>query len=156
MTTLNSTISTVKDRLVVLLAQRNGLSGVQVTRGHPGNAIEGEALIVGLAKGRHAPAAIRSGRQPREETYELEVIASVMVPGGTIANAEDRCHVLIAEVEDQVAGDPTLGLSLAASGVQSFVAVPGDLEERGSGYIAEPSGTIAEVVLRIDVTARLS
>jgi hypothetical protein len=55
-----------------------------------------------------------------------------------------------------VAGDPTLGLSLAASGVQSFVAVPGDLEERGSGYIAEPPGTIAEVVLRIEVTARLS
>jgi len=155
-TTLNSTISTVKDRLVVLLLQRSGLTGVQVTRGHPGNALEKEALIIGIAKGRHAPAAITSGRMPREETYSLDIIASVMVPAGTIADAEDRCHELIAEVEEQVASDPTLGLVLGSSGVQSFSATPGDLEERGSGYIADPPGTIAEVVLRVDIKARLS
>ena len=145
----SSTIPTVKDTLVTVLGNRAHLAGIQVVRGHPGNELRDEAVIVGLARGRHEIATIKAGRQVRDETYTVEVIASVISSEGTVKAAEDRAHVLIAEVEEALADDPKLGI-----GTTILWAKTGDIEERGSGHT--DTGSVAEVVLRVEVKARLT
>ena len=145
----SSTIPTFKDTLVTVLGNRANLTGVQVTRGHPGNELESEAIIVGMARGRHEIATIEAGRQTRDETYTVEVIASVISSTGTVKAAEDRAHALIAEVEEALADDPQLGI-----GSTILWATTGDIEERGSGHT--DTGSVAEVVLRVEVKARLT
>ena len=144
-----STIPTVKDRLVTVLGLRANLAGVQVVRGHPGKFLQTEAVIVGAARGRHDFVTLKATRPPRDETYTVEVIASVLKEGGTIAEAEDRAHALIAEVEDALATDDKLGIPTTI-----LWAKTGEIEERASGYT--DTGTVAEVVLRVEVKARLS
>lgn len=143
-----SRIVAVKDALLTILQNDGGLTGIQVTRGRPGDDIRDEAIWIGRATGRHEPVTIRSGRQPREERFTVDVVISVVNGGGSIADAEDRAHALAAEVEDAVAQDPKLGLS------DIEWALPGDIEESGSGYT--DLGAVCEIRVGIEVRARLS
>lgn len=145
-----SRIVDVKDALLSILSNDAGLAGIQVTRGKPGDDIRDEAVWVGRAVGRHEPVTIRAGRQPRDETFTVDVVVSVLVGGGTIADAEDRAHVLMDEVEDAIAQDPSLGGVL----VGGDWALPADLEESGSGYT--DVGAICEIRLGVEVRARLT
>lgn len=144
-----SRIPAVKAALLAILQADSGLSGVQVTHGHPGGVLENEAVWIGRAEGRHEPASIRSGRQPRDETFTLDVIVSVLMAGATIAEAETRAHALAAQVEDAIAADVTLGLS-----PDILWALPGDIEERPTSY--ETTGVLAEIRLGVEVKARLT
>ena len=143
-----SRIIAVKDALLAILQADAELAGIQVTRGRPGDDLKDEAVWIGRAVGRHKPVAIRAGRQPRDETFTVDVVVSVLKAGGTIAAAEDRAHALMDQVEDSVAADPKLGLS------DIEWALPGDLEESGSGYT--PEGAICELRLGVEVRARLN
>lgn len=142
-----STVPTVKAQLLSLLSAASALTGVQVVRGHPGNEIENETVIIGPARGNQDYAAIMSGRQQRDETYTVDVVCSVVVVG-TLAEAEVRAYELAAAVQETVTDDPHLGLG---SGVISWAA-PGEFADNTA---RTDMGMLAEVLVRVDVTARL-
>lgn len=143
-----STVPTVKEQLVTILSAAQGLAGVQVVRGHPGNEIENETVIVAAARGNQEYAAIMAGRQQRDESYTVDVICSVVVVG-TLAEAEERAYTIAAVVQETITDDPHLGLG---SGVISWAA-PGEFSDNTA---RTDVGMLAEVLVRVDVAARLT
>jgi len=148
----SSTVATVRTQLVTLISA--ALPGIAVTRTRPRLAeLEREHIwLEPRATGRHEIAAIKAGRKPRQESYTLTAVVSVLdqdeSDGPEVAEA--RALVLLSEIEDVLADDPRLGLAGAidwatASEFESQVFLS-----------AEPEGWLAEAKLGIDVVARLT
>ena len=68
---------------------------------------------------------------------------------GLVSDAEARAFVLLGEVEDVVADDPTLGI---ATSVAYFCATTGDFETATDAGLP----VAAVVRLNVDCTARLA
>lgn len=125
-----------------------GGAGVQVSRGYPGESfIERESVYVDRITGAHAIANIKAGRKQRDETYKLVVVVSVAEDIGTVADVEDRAFELLAEVEDWLADDPSLG------DVDGVVFATAGEFELFSDMTA--NGVACVIRFDIDVTARL-
>lgn len=107
-----STVPEVRRQLVILL--ENLLSGVQVDRVHPGDAALQEGAHLGDVRGRHEPAAVRDGRQLRQESYTVDVYLETAKEGEDGSAAEERAFVLLGGLEDVMADDETLGGVLVA------------------------------------------
>jgi hypothetical protein len=144
---ISSTVPTIKDALVAALLAQPALAQVQVERAHPGpEKLEREAIWLGAARGRHEIPVVKAGRKPRDEVYTIEVLVSVLKPGGTLEEVEERAFALLAEVEDVLADDPRLGTTAI------LWAKAGEWGE-SSGYLDD--GAEADIRLEIDVKARL-
>jgi hypothetical protein len=102
-----STVGTVKAALVALLAARPGLAGVEVcyAEGEPAR----ETVFFGDTRGTRTIPVATAGRKPRQEDYALDLFIRVARPDLSVAEAEARALALMAEVEDALADDPTLG-----------------------------------------------
>lgn len=108
----HSTIPAVRTAFADALTTNSsvGGSGVQVSRGYPGESfIERESVYIDRITGAHAIANIKAGRKQRDETYAMTVVVAVVEDTGTVADVEDRAFELLAEVEDWLADDPSLG-----------------------------------------------
>lgn len=146
-----STVPLVKDTLLALLRARAGLAEVQVERADPVGKRKKDLIYLGDVRGRQEIASIRAGRKSRNETYELEVVCYAEVRGRNVAtsDAEDRVFALFAEVQDQVADDPQLGLvedGVAWTTVQDFSLDSGPTD----------TGANAVIAVSLEVKARLS
>jgi hypothetical protein len=145
----SSTIPTAKTALVALISA--ALPGVQVVYGRPADSeLARECVYVGDATGVQRIPTMRAGRKPREETYSVEVIVAVLLERGNTTDAESRAFTLLAECEDVVADDSTLGIA-SASGF--FQAVAGSLDS-----VADLTAEGPACVIRwnVDCKARLS
>jgi hypothetical protein len=144
---ISSTVPTIKDALVTALKAQAGLAGIQVERAHPGpEKLDREAVWLGAARGRHVIPVMKAGRKSRDEEYIVEVLLSVVKPGGTLEEAEERAFALLAEVEDVLADDPRLGTTAI------LWAKAGEWGE-SSGYLDE--GAEADIRLEVECKARL-
>lgn len=142
----SSTVPGVKAALVTLVSA--GLSGVSVTYGRPmSSTLPREAVYVGEARGQHRVPVMTSGRKVREEAFTVDVVAAVLAPRGTVQTAEERCFALLAEVEDALADDPSLG------GVSGLIHAIAGAFRADPDYANE--GPVAVVVLEVDCLARL-
>ena len=146
--TTSSTIPLVKRRVLELLGARKGLAEVQQTYSHPNSLLRRESIYFAGATGQHEARVIRTGRQPRTETYNLAVVVVVHMAGKTAEEAEARAFDLMAEVEDALADDPTLGIT-----PQIHWARFGAIREVDTGPW-EKGGACA-IEFDIDVSARL-
>ncbi len=142
-----SSVPAVKAAIVALVA--TALPGISVTYGRPMNStLPREAVFVGDVRGQHRVPTMKSGRKAREETYTLDVVIAVLMPRGTLSEAEARAFVLATEVEDALADDPSLG------------GVDGLIHATAGSFRSEPEfaneGPVAVVVLEVDCLSRLA
>lgn len=146
-----STAPTVRATLVAALDARPALDAVSVTHMWQGQADEQEAMFLGNTTITNEWATIRAGRKTRDETYQIQLMIHVHVPGDWGPAAETRMFVLIAEVEDLVAADPTLGLSATLPTLRVLVATS---EVRP--IVLDAGGIGAEATLTLEAKCRLS
>jgi hypothetical protein len=106
-----STVPAVKAALTSRLDARSGLDGVSVTYALPAE-IPQEAIYLDRVRGVHAVVVTTGGRVPREEQYTVDLIIHCFVSGVTPPEAEDRAFEILAEVENELADTPRLGLSI--------------------------------------------
>lgn len=148
MVALTSMIPTVKARVLELLADRAAFAELQLSYSHPATALERSGLWLGETTGRHEISAIRSGRKPRTETFELDTFIYVWQPAGKPQEAESEAFALMGEVEDMLADAPQLDLGPALQW-----AKVGAL--KGTDCGARESGADAVVNFAIECQARL-
>ena len=147
---ISSTVPTVRAQLVTRLAARAGLAGVQVSQYHPGDQVQPEAIFTGKVTGRHDISSIKAGRKNRDETYDLDVVVSVLgSTDGKLETAETRAFALLAEIEGELADDPRIGL---APTVVNWCKA-GDFEESAT---RTDQGPLFEIKMAMEVVARLT
>lgn len=155
-----TTLPTLLDSAVDLLAARAGLQGVGVFSAHPGPSAPPEHIILALE-----PVALTWERQtaPKHqvfESYEVPCLAFAKVSGkGTdeelIRNARARVFELMEEVIDQFDASGTGGVnSYAALGVRSAKVTVGRLEQGIDA--SDPAYRIAAVPFTLTVMAEFT
>ena len=145
-----STVPSAKAALVALIG--TALPGVQVTYGRPSDAeLDSECVWVGDATGQQRVPTIKAGRKARHETYSVDVVCWTVIQRGLVSEAEARAFVLLGEVEDVVADDPSLGLTTATTPV--FFATTGQFETAADVASGIP---VAVVRMSVNCEARLA
>jgi hypothetical protein len=143
----SSTVPVVKSALTSRLDARSGLDGVSVTYAQPGE-IPHEAIYLDRVRGVHAVVVTTGGRVPRQEQYTIDLIIHVFLASGGPQVVEDRAFDLLAEVENELADTPRLGL----------VTVIDWAEARG--YELDTTqyadGVLARIKLGVEVFAQLT
>lgn len=152
----SSTIPAAKTALVTLIGAALATAGdggepIQVSYGRPADSqLARECVYVGDVTGlQRIPVAKGTGRKTRQEDYSIEVVVAVLMLEGETTDAEARAFTLLAEVEDVVADDSTLGL---ATNVGYFAASTGSLD-MAADVTAE--GPACVLRLNVDCQARL-
>lgn len=93
----------VKDHVYSALAAL--LPDVQVTKGHPGDAVEGVWVMLGdIEYESSAWAAL--GQSQRDERYTITLNVDYMFPGGSADEAEEAAYALYAQIEEWVRSNP--------------------------------------------------
>ncbi|MCA1569788.1 MAG: hypothetical protein LC798_05585 [Chloroflexi bacterium] len=106
----SSTVPAFKSALVAALAE--ALPGVQVAYRWPGPSTEDEGVYLGDWSFTKEFAAIKTGRQPRMETYRLTVILQSFTAARRpedAAVADARVSEFEAALDGVLADDPDLG-----------------------------------------------
>ena len=148
-----SSIPAYIDALLAALRARPALQAedVLVSDSFPmGDLSEVRLLTVGgqddpTATGEQASASL--GRQRREEDYVLNLYGSALTGDGDQKAVRDQAFGLMAEVEDLLRDDPTLGNTVRESYVEGGITLSQQKPEHG--------GRWAEVAFTIHVKNRI-
>lgn len=143
-----SSIPTVKGALLEHLSA--ALPDVQVTWSTPTDGPGPEWVRIGNVIGDQDAAAL--GRQRREERYRVEVLVSVVRPEiEEPQEVAERAFAILAEIEDDVRADETLGIDLpgAAQFVWARIEKTDLVEGLGGGE------RWAEVTVHVACVARI-
>lgn len=152
-----STVPTVKQALLTLLAAQAGLTATTLHYAWFGPAADPEEILLATdpdagtpdVTGRHEIPTL-GGRVSRDERYSVPVTIRVFDPDAepqNMATVEERAFALLAGVENLLADNPNLGVD----GVLSARA--GDWS---STLTAFQGGWACQLVFNIDVHARLN
>lgn len=112
-----STVPALKAALLARLQARADLTGVQTTWGVPHASLEDEWIMLGdttagdpTGEERGGQSAKVLGRRSREERYVLDIWVSVIGSGLEEQSVvTERAYELVAEIEDELGDDPTVG-----------------------------------------------
>lgn len=86
---------------------------VKVYESLPLNFVTWDNCIIGdQVDGVHDIHSIRAGRKHRDETYIQHVHFIIMRPGENATDARVQAYRLLEELEDVIADDPGIGLSI--------------------------------------------
>jgi len=141
-------IPAVKARVLELLTDRAGFADLQLSYSQPATRMERSGLWLGRTTGKHEISAIKAGRKPRTETFEIAVHIYVWRPAGTQQEAEAEAFGLLLDVEDMLADAPQLDL-----GPSLQWATMGAI--RGTDCSPRESGADANIDFAIACQARL-
>lgn len=123
------------------------LPGVQVSWAYLGESARDTSIWLGEARGQVVYQLMRTGRKPRTETTDVDVVIERRLSGGTQQQADTAVLDLSQTIEEMVADDPTLGVAgVQQAGVSAHSLVGGTLDV-GHG---------ARLTLTITYTARLT
>lgn len=114
-----SSVPTLKANLVTQLQARPGLSTVQISYGPPLPDPQREYIWVGDVTGDQAFATMAAPNQ-RHENYRVTVIVGVLREGVDSKAADDRCFVLLGELETQLRGDVTVNNAVTEAHLSTF------------------------------------
>lgn len=144
----SSVIVQAKSQLLSQL--QTALTDVQVTYSHPGDTQRSEGVYLGDARSdQRIPVSRGGGRARREEVAILEIKCVAVKPGDSLLKAETRAFELLAEVEDALADDPTIG------GVATVMA--NIVRVDSVGFMEAETGQWGcEVTVEVELTTRLS
>lgn len=90
-----------------------------------------QRVYTGRSRGDTPPAAMRSGRNHRQETGRFDLIVLVTLPGGDVEDAEDRADAIAAQVETWVA-DRKQGDGLGVTGLYELYVESWEGDYRGA------------------------
>lgn len=146
----------LKEGLAALFAGLSDFDGstrpewrTEVSYGYPFGTSAAEFVYFGRTRAQTPPAAMRSGRNYRDEAGELEVIVVCMYVGGDGEDADDRAHAHREQIEDWIADRKNNELDI--TGLQT-------LTTRGweSTPFGADSGSGVEIRITVHWTARLT
>lgn len=138
-----------KAALLALMRAEPALSGVQVEWSHPGaDLIEPECVYLGDVNVDERAKVL--GNRRRDESYALEVVVTVELPGMTPQEVEQRCWTLVGGVRAAVDDNETLGLD----GPDTNVIVAQIETERMSNFPATEAH-VSECLVHVRVNARI-
>lgn len=152
----SSTVPTAKTALTnLLITAHTGDPLVKVAYAWPGPDAKGDLVYLGRppdesSAGTSRVPTMRSGRQPRQESYTIEVTHWAFRGDATpqmAATVEARGFALLAITDGLLANDPDLGVA------SNFVAQSGDFAWR---LIPFEKGWAVEIISQISCSARLS
>lgn len=137
----------VTDGLADLPALKD--QGVQVTYSWDSAAISRVMVFTASPRAETPPAALRSGRNHRDETGEFRLVVLVVAPGGDAFDAESRLDEFAPVVEEWLADRKSN--ELGVPGLQTLTVVAW---EGGEGRADE--GWVSERIYTVRYTARLT
>lgn len=143
----SSTLVSVETALVDLLRRRYG-SDVRVDGAPPGeDKLERDNVYLGDVRGEHTDAAMKAGRRWRDESYSIDVVVWTLRPGAEVSEAKAAAVDLWETVENVLADNPTLGVEgVTGAGISEFEV----------SAMMNPNGAVCQIVLSVDITARLT
>ena len=148
-----STIPAFKTALVTAIA--TAMPGVQVAYRWPGPSTKPRGVYLGDTDGTQELASIvaRDTRAPRNERYELQLFCHTYHVGQDPitgpADAEADAFSLLAEVEDVLADDPTVGSAAGVASWSFLTSLRPELEPFEKGWRCRLTAVL-------QVTARLT
>lgn len=146
---MRSIVVDVRKAIVTGLKARAGLSGVQVTYGWPGgDTAERERIFTNNPRATHDPAALKAGRNFREEQMEFDIVLQVEGVGLSPEETDDRAITLGAEVEEYVADNKN---SLGVAGLNWIVMARMELTN-----LYNDRGSLTEITYAVRYQARLT
>ncbi len=105
-----SVVPATRKKLREQLRARAALARVQVTTGKPQAPDREYIAVLGAETHRQEQAAMGTTAHPRREDFELALVISVVQAGHPDSDAVvDRVFVLVAELENQLRDDQTIG-----------------------------------------------
>lgn len=116
------TTSLLPPARAALIALMDAATTAPVTVADPGDDRPPEGCVyTGDAEIVHTFGPMRSGRKPRDEEIDLEVFVEALDPDPT--QAEQLVMTIVGQLEDIVAGDPTLGLDVTPPPVAEISSI---------------------------------
>jgi hypothetical protein len=139
-----SAIPATKAALVVMLVGADGLSGVQVAWGDPGDMaqIPPERVLVGQARSVQRAAGFLPTR--RVEDFSIEVVIRAELNADQ-TTASGRAYELLGAIEGALRADRTIGGSIDVAQVASFE----DREE------VTERGRLCTITAQVECTAQI-
>lgn len=115
----SSTIPAMKAQLKTNLRARTVLANVQVTHGPPFPVPDAEFIWLGDVTGAQSWLAFQ---KTRKEEYDLKVWIRVLTSSSPddYKTAGDRAFALMAELENELRGDPTVSGTVTTSELTDF------------------------------------
>ncbi len=121
---------------------------VAVTFGYPFGQTYNEQVYTGRSRAQTPPAALRTGRNVRNETGDFDLIVRVRFTGGDGYDAEQRAEQIGGAIEDWLAARKQN--ELGVTGLQSLIVT-----EWVADYAQVDGGTAALRSYTVRWTARL-
>lgn len=122
---------------------------VEVSYAYPVNTSAAERVFAGRSRAEQPPAALRAGRNHRDEAGVFDLIVLVAAVGGSAGDAEERALEIGAEVEEFIADRKSNELGVA--GLQTLRVDGWELVS-----LFNDRGHLAELTYRVRWTARLT
>ena len=113
---MNTNLTAIQDALVTAIAAQ---TDVRVSLGYPLKGTRNEDVWVGI-DARVTVTDEMTGYCARDESAEVPVFVWVEKTGGTPKATRDRAFELLADIEDALAADRTLGGICDSASVGSF------------------------------------
>jgi hypothetical protein len=133
--------------LFAALPDHNGMTRsewrTEVTYGWPFGNAPAEVVYFGRARADTPPAAMRAGRNYRDESGELEIVVVCAAVGGSAEDADDRAHAHREAIETWIADRKNN--ELGVRGLQSLIT---------TGWESTPAGNDNGHVTGLTVTVR--
>lgn len=127
----------------------------QVWRGVKMDRVPPEFISIGgMVEGNHNYPVMKAGRKKRQETYKLITNIHVVRGGPDPAEAEAKALELYGIIEDSLANDPSMGLSVPPYSYHNPVCNVAELE-LDSFYDDSRNGWRTLVIAKILIDLRL-
>ena len=117
-----STATAFRAALITALQGRSSLTGVQIGYGMPAGSLLREHMLLGAVGGNQEFRAI--GAQHKFEEYEQTVHIGVIREGQQQQTCDERAFTLMAELEDTLMDDLTVGNTVMTAELSGFNLEP--------------------------------
>lgn len=105
---LGSRLAAVQDKVLAALQVQPALSGIQVTKGHPGQHLKREAIWIDRLHFEERAVSLRATNHKRDQEVTVEIVVRVSKQGNDPGDTRARAYSLADEVEEALRANPTL------------------------------------------------
>ena len=140
-----SRISVYRAALIAKLQARAGLTGVQIAYGMPTGALTREHVLLGEVTATQEYRTVGGANGLKYENFDQIVHVGVVREGRQQQQADERCLVILSEIEDAVRADPACSNAVLVSQIAEYRLEP----------ITSEQSRLALMTVTIRVQARI-